>query len=969
MPFSFAAGTLLPGSFRLFRCYAVRCAFVVAVVLPAVSQSQTIRYIKPVASGDGSGSSWANASANLKAMMDTAPANSQVWVAAGTYYPTISVTDRNASFVMKNQVAVYGGFAGTETALAQRSGGASILSGNIGDPGNNGDNSYHVIANVNNNLDNTAILDGFTVSGGNANSGSSGSEMAGGGYYANGGGAPVLRRIIFEQNSANTQGGGMYVAFGAIVLDSCIIRNNTSYSTAGGAVFETCNAVLTACQISNNNSFNNTGGLLLSGNATPTLTRCMINDNTATITGGILVRNAAILTSCFIVNNTANTDAAMSVLGATQFLQCVFYNNKVPDVVNQSSVISINLATPKFVNCSFIFNRAGSTSGWLLYAYSKLNIVITNCLFRGNVSSTFYTANNLGGFWQDGFVVTYSINNDAMQGATNFNSRVDLVDQLNPAGADGIYGTSDDGLMPVSCSLSQDIGNDADATFTTDIAGNPRKVKGRPRTQLVDAGAYELQTACAPTSNRLYVKVNNNFGNQTGNSWTDAFFNLDEALSWAALYPVVTEIWVAVGTYTPTRGTDRNASFGLRNNLAIYGSFAGTESNLSQRSLTGNRSILSGNIGDAGSSSDNSFHIVTAGQGGLNNTAILDGFTIREGVANNGGSDGGGGMLMTNGNPLISNCLFLQNYGVAGGAVRNINAAPAFTNCVFNGNNASVGGAMYCEGGGQVVVQQCVITGNSAISGGVSNTYEGGGISYINCTIHNNSASYYGVCYTTFSGAYFTNCIIWGNSSFAGEDEGGATGVSNSLLSFPYGGANNKVGDPNFPNAADPDGADNRWGTTDDGLRLGLCTQAANMGNDAWMALTLDFKGQPRKFGVVDAGAYEAQVTPPTALYARPSASGSNQTGTSWANAITNLNTALANWTNCPTADSLLLSAQSFTANATNVFEVNKPGGIMIGNYDPSTGQRLPGYNAYLYGDLILRTPIRMEGFVINPKP
>ena len=522
--------------------------------------------------------------------------------------------------------------------------------------------------------------------------------------------------------------------------------------------------------------------------------------------------------------------------------------------------------------------------------------------------------------------------------------------------------------MPLACALSQDIGIDAAATFTTDLAGNPRKVKGRPRTWLVDAGAYETQTACAPTSNRLYVKVNNNFGNQNGNSWSDAFLQLDEAIAWASLYPSVTEIWVAAGTYTPTRGTDRNASYGLRNNLAIYGSFAGTETDLAQRSLAFSRSILSGNIGDAGSNADNSFHIVTAGQSGLNNTAILDGFTIREGVANNGGSDGGGGMRMVNGNPVIRNCLFLQNYGVAGGAVCNINAAPAFTNCVFSGNSSSIGGAFYCEGGGQVVVQQSVITGNGSISGGVANTFEGGGISFVNCTIHNNSASNAGVSYTAFSTAYFTNCIIWGNSSFNGEDEGGGTAVSYSLLSFPFGGTGNKVGNPNFANATDPDGNDNRWGTTDDGLSLGNCSQAANMGNDASISLTLDFKGQARKFGVVDAGAYEAQALPFTALYVRQNGSG-NRNGSSWSNAMSNLNTALSTWTNCPTADSLLVGAQSFTANSNNVFEVNKPGGIMIGNYDPTTGQQMPGYFAYLYGDLILRTPIRIEGFVVNPKP
>ena len=63
------------------------------------------------------------------------------------------------------------------------------------------------------------------------------------------------------------------------------------------------------------------------------------------------------------------------------------------------------------------------------------------------------------------------------------------------------------------------------------------------------------------------------------------FRSLAVAFARAASCTTATQIWVAKGTYTPTTGTDRNASFVLRNGFTVYGGFAGTETQLSQRLL------------------------------------------------------------------------------------------------------------------------------------------------------------------------------------------------------------------------------------------------------------------------------------------------------------------------------------------------------------------------------------------------
>jgi hypothetical protein len=114
--------------------------------------AQNIRsYVQ--AGGSGTGSSWADASGDLQAMVNASASGDQVWVAAGTYKPTTG-TARTISFQMKEGVAIYGGFAGSEATLSARPAitfsqpSSSILSGDIGTAGDASDNSYHVILNL-----------------------------------------------------------------------------------------------------------------------------------------------------------------------------------------------------------------------------------------------------------------------------------------------------------------------------------------------------------------------------------------------------------------------------------------------------------------------------------------------------------------------------------------------------------------------------------------------------------------------------------------------------------------------------------------------------------------------------------------------------------------------------------------------------------------------------------------------------
>ncbi|HEX5840091.1 MAG TPA: hypothetical protein VFY26_19800, partial [Anaerolineales bacterium] len=79
----------------------------------------TIRYVKWDAAGANDGTSWTNGFTDLQLALAAASSGDEIWVATGVYKPT-SGTDRSVSFVLKNGVAVYGGFAGTEILRDQR---------------------------------------------------------------------------------------------------------------------------------------------------------------------------------------------------------------------------------------------------------------------------------------------------------------------------------------------------------------------------------------------------------------------------------------------------------------------------------------------------------------------------------------------------------------------------------------------------------------------------------------------------------------------------------------------------------------------------------------------------------------------------------------------------------------------------------------------------------------------------------
>lgn len=667
-------------------------------------ERNNIIYVDDDAVGANTGSSWGDAYLCLQDALAAAASGIEIWVAAGTYKP-----DQGG-----------GHSAGNRDASFDLINGVGIYGGFSG---------IETLPEQRNWTMNESILSGDIGTVGNHSDNS---------YH-----------VVFSLLNDSTA-----------VLDGLVI---TRGSAAGSGL-------------------SNGGGLWTSGS--PTILNCSFRQNSAVYGGGLYAASTGGTVSPSITNTAFLGNGAL-------------YGGAV--------YLSETKTNPAFMNCLFSGNGAASNGG-ALYVYNNAAASLTNCTFSGNSgnASTGYggaidiylatvTAVN-GVLWGNtapngsqvamaGGTLTISycdvqggqdgINQEGSSiltwGAGNLNTNPAFVDA---DGADNVFGTVDDNLR-LNVSACSDAGNNGavPAGVSTDLDGLARFIDdpfalnlGAGTSPLVDMGAYERQRS----GNPLIIYVNDNAaGNNNGSSWTNAYRTLQDAFTAATAGD---QIWVAAGSYRPDQGvgytlSNRAHTFLLKNNLSVYGGFVGTESNLSQRTLMSNPSILTGDLaGNDGANftnySDNSYNVVSSTN--VSYSTVFDGFTVMAGNADGPYPSSRGGGILNNGStyPAIRNCIFKLNLAQhAGGGVYNMSGAnPVISNCLFSRNRAEdVGGALQNASAGATVI-------NCTFSNNVAANDRGGGFR------------------SWYSNTTFMNCIFWGNKA----PQGAQIAADSSTVNIAY---------------------------------------------------------------------------------------------------------------------------------------------------------------------------------------
>ncbi len=345
----------------------------------------------------GGGTTWETATDGLDGALIVAELAagdiSEIWVAATTYVPSMLIDVKEArsiTFQLVAGTAIYGGFVGGEKSLNERDfvNNVTILSGDVnGDDGpdfaNNGENAYHIV--TGSGVDGTAVLDGFTIRGGNANLNASFFTARGGALY-NEGGSPTVRNNTFTSNRANAQGGAVFNGMGSNpTIENCSFFGNSG--SAGGAIGNVSNSspVVTNCEFDGNVGGLSGGAVANIDSSSPTISDSTFANNSSGEVGGAISNgfdcNPSIR-GCLFDGNSSSIEggAIFSQLGDPFLSGCTFVNNLI-GIRGGAVYNEQNNAT--FVNCRFIGNVSESRGG-AVYNDAGSDVTLIQCYFTGN---------------------------------------------------------------------------------------------------------------------------------------------------------------------------------------------------------------------------------------------------------------------------------------------------------------------------------------------------------------------------------------------------------------------------------------------------------------------------------------------------------------------------------------------------------------------------------------------------------
>ncbi len=401
--------------------------------------------VSPVGDDANDGASWASAKRTVQAGIDSAAAlGGEVWVRSGTYQERIALN----SFTQ-----VYGGFAGMETMRHERD---WVAHTTILDARQQGSVvTAHAGYSV-------STVDGFTITGGNAEHG--------GGFYLSyssltivnntiagnvasvGGGmhlldsSPTIAKNRIIDNSAVWGGGGLYLKWSSPTFANNTVTGNGAGNWGGGLSLNSSSPMIEGCMITGNTAGDNGGGLYLSSYADPMIVNNVITGNTAGIFGGGLYAGYDPLPT--IANNTVTGNSAGDGGGGLYL-----HSSRSPTIAG--TIVALN------------------SSGIYVseYHYVVTPTMRSNCV-SGNAEYDYFGLDDPTG--------------------TNGNVSVEPLFAVAPApGLDGKWGTQDDDLGDLHLSVGSPCINTGDPATT--LEADAVDLDGSPRVQgcRIDMGAYE----------------------------------------------------------------------------------------------------------------------------------------------------------------------------------------------------------------------------------------------------------------------------------------------------------------------------------------------------------------------------------------------------------------------------------------------------------------------------------------------
>ncbi|MFH1378536.1 MAG: right-handed parallel beta-helix repeat-containing protein [Planctomycetota bacterium] len=658
----------------------------------------------------------------------------------------------------------------------------------------------------------------------------------------------------------------------------------------------------------NANSSSTTGGGVYCYSTAPTIINCIFKYNSASLRGG----------------------GIYSYNGAPQIKNCVFWSNNCTSV---GGGISLWTSTASIINCSFYGNTAGNGGG--ISNQISANSVVVNSILWGNTATVagpniYNTAT---------ITVSYSDIEGSWAGTGNISTNPNFYDA---AGGD---------LHLNSASICIDRANSAVAE-TTDIDGNIRcddptfANNGVGTYAYYDIGAYEFV--------KVWYVNDDAAGLNNGRTWTDAYTSLKSAIT-ASL--TGNQIWVARGTYSSYASSVLD-TFTLKDNVAVYGGFYGTEGTLSARAnppsyvstldgasqservIVGANTVLDGFVIQNGKSISGSTYFSGAGLYVASKKMTIRYCSFRTNTA----YDDGGAIYMSNADgSVISNCSFYDNSATGsgthyGGAIRFTSTTATMHTCVFLRNSAKYGGALYVNSE-PVNITNCIFADNTAEGyGGAVFQSSTGAITH--CTFYGNDALTGGGALYVSALTTISNTIFWSNTSPSSPYiyAGAAPTLNNcdTQTTWTGAGSGNISSDPLL---VDPN---------NDDYSLDYGSPCRDAGSALYSTFE-DINGKPR-FGAPDIGACELRL-----LFVKKNASGLNN-GTSWTNAFTEMRNATAG---SIIGDSIWVAAGTYTPDAavTTVYFTMKSSQKWYGGFagtETLLTQRNPAVNlTRLSGDLL----------------